>query len=101
MSCWPRNCFGQLEEFDVFGLTEVLGTEKLLQADNLCAVLCGFADKRNGFLEVGFQLLIAAHLDQTNLNTIRLQLFRHEGSIASKVQRPKSNVRQSRCIEFC
>src|SRR6185295_1057899 len=74
---WTWNCLRKFEEFDVLGLTEVLRTKELLQTNNLRAQFGGIADSRDRLLEVRLRLWVAAHLDQPDLNDIRLRLFRH------------------------
>ena len=59
-----RNFFRQFEIGVVLRLAEILGTEKLRQADDLPALLGRFAHAGDRFLEVGLGLGAALHLDE-------------------------------------
>jgi hypothetical protein len=50
----------------IFDVAEVQRRKEFLQTNNLRPFLSGFADIRNGFLNVGFNISLATHLHQTN-----------------------------------
>ncbi len=60
----PGDRFGELEELVILALAEVARTEELLQADDLGAPLCGFANALDRLLDVLRRLLFAAHLHE-------------------------------------
>ena len=72
---WSGNRFGEFEELDVFGLTEVLRAKELLQANDLRAAFGGLTDARDCFLEIRLGLLLATHLHQTNGCDLACSLF--------------------------
>src|SRR5579883_115224 len=60
------NGFGQIEEIMVLALTEILGAEKLRQADDICAHAGGFADALHSFVEVRVRVRRAGHLHESD-----------------------------------
>ena len=65
-----RDWFGKLKIRVVFGLAEILGTEKFLGADNLRALFRGALSCGEGFLQIGGRVGRAGGLNQTDGNFV-------------------------------
>ncbi len=61
------NGLGEVEEANVFALAEVLGAEKLGQADDVGAALRCFANVRDRRREVGLGIGTHSHLHQADI----------------------------------
>ena len=57
---------GEIEELVIFGLTEILTAEELLQADDLSTLLGRFAHAPDGLVQVFLRVGSALHLHQTD-----------------------------------
>src|SRR5207245_1602909 len=57
---------GEIERRRVFLLAEVLRAKQLLQADDLCALFCGFDDALGRLVEVFARIEAAAHLHEAD-----------------------------------
>jgi hypothetical protein len=63
---WAGDGFGEFEIFVIFGLAEVLGAEKFLGADDLCALFGGALSDGEGFPEIGGWVGRAGSLDEAD-----------------------------------
>ena len=63
-SGWAGDGLGEIEEANIFALTEVLGAKKLGQANDVGALTSGLTHVIDGRLEVGLRVRAHLHLNQ-------------------------------------
>ena len=65
---WPRDGFSHAEIVMIFDITKIQRPEQFLQTNNLRPVPSSLSNAGNGFLNVGFHIGGAGHLNKANVN---------------------------------